>query len=166
MISTAPKVNLNPEFEKLISPLPDLLLRLLDLPAVPMSKLPPPGQIPKSGIYWLTEGDRSIYVGRSRRIRERLMEHTRPSSGHNQASFAFRLARRAMNCPDASYTSAGSRSDLLTRPDFLAAFNLAKDRIRAMQVRFVEEKDPVRQCLLEVYVAISVRAEHNDFDSH
>lgn len=35
-----------------------------------------------------------------------------------------------------------------------------------MDVRFVGEEHPVRQCLLEVYVATAVKARYNDFDCH
>ena len=49
---------------------------------------------------------------------------------------------------------------------FLAAFDAAKARIRAMELRYVEETDPVRQMLLEVYVAVVLKTPHNDFDNH
>jgi hypothetical protein len=45
-------------------------------------------------------------------------------------------------------------------------FKAAKVRIRAMQVRFVEESDPIRQMLLEVYVAVVHGTPYNDFDNH
>jgi hypothetical protein len=35
-----------------------------------------------------------------------------------------------------------------------------------MSVRFVEETDPIRQCLLEVYVAVVLNARYNDFDTY
>ena len=133
---------------------------------VTIATLPPVGTMPKSGIYWLSEGSASIYVGRSRRIRERLQEHVRPSSGHNQASFAFLLAREMTGRLDATYKAVGSRASLLTEVPFGAAFSQAKERIRRMDLRFVEETHPVCQCLLEVYVATVVKARYNDFDSH
>ena len=49
---------------------------------------------------------------------------------------------------------------------FAAAFKSAKERIRSMNVRFVEENDSVGQYLLEVYVAIVLGTPHNDFDNH
>jgi hypothetical protein len=41
-----------------------------------------------------------------------------------------------------------------------------KARLRQMSVRFVEEADATRQCLLEVYVAVVLEARYNDFDNH
>lgn len=133
---------------------------------VQMHDLRSVSDMPKSGIYWLSERGDSIYVGRSRRIRQRLQEHIRPSSDHNQASLAFLLAREKTGRLDATYRTADSRASLLKEPSFLAEFKLAKNRIGEMDVRFVEETHPVRQCLLEVYVATVVKARYNDFDSH
>ena len=42
--------------------------------------------IPQRGIY---ENDAPVYVGRSKRMRKRLLEHSRPSSMHNSATFAL-----------------------------------------------------------------------------
>ena len=42
----------------------------------------------------------------------------------------------------------------------------AKSRLRRMSVRWVEETDAVRQCLLEVYIAVVLGAVYNDFDNH
>jgi hypothetical protein len=46
------------------------------------------------------------------------------------------------------------------------AYELAKVRIRKMQVRYVEESDPLCQALLEIYLAIAAHARYNDFDTH
>jgi len=35
-----------------------------------------------------------------------------------------------------------------------------------MDVRFIEEENPIKQALLEIYVAFEVKAEYNDFDTH
>ncbi len=157
---------INPDFAAMIEKLQPSLERVMAMVPVTIATLPPVGTMPKSGIYWLSEGSASIYVGRSRRIRERLQEHVRPSSGHNQASFAFLLAREMTGRLDATYKAVGSRANLLTEVPFGAAFSQAKERIRRMDLRFVEETHPVCQCLLEVYVATVVKARYNDFDSH
>jgi hypothetical protein len=159
-------VLINPDFAAMIEKLQPSLERVMAMVPVTIATLPPVGTMPKSGIYWLSEGSASIYVGRSRRIRERLQEHVRPSSGHNQASFAFLLAREMTGRLDATYKAVGSRANLLTEVPFGAAFSQAKERIRRMDLRFVEETHPVCQCLLEVYVATVVKARYNDFDSH
>jgi hypothetical protein len=35
-----------------------------------------------------------------------------------------------------------------------------------MDIRFIEESDPVRQALLEIYVASALQTPFNDFDNH
>jgi hypothetical protein len=49
---------------------------------------------------------------------------------------------------------------------FRSAFQTAKQSISAMTVRYVEERDPLKQALLEMYVAIVLQTPHNDFDNH
>jgi hypothetical protein len=157
---------IHPDFQALLDPLPAACERLREMAPVTIATLPPKSQMPASGIYWLTEGGASIYVGRSRRIRDRLKDHVRPSSDHNKASFAFRLAREMTGNLVPTYRPNGSRSKLQENPQFAEAFAAAKERIRNMHVRFVGEDHSVRQCLLEVYVATAVGARYNDFDSH
>jgi len=35
-----------------------------------------------------------------------------------------------------------------------------------MVVRWVQESDPVKQALLEIYVAVVLQTPYNDFDTH
>ncbi len=49
---------------------------------------------------------------------------------------------------------------------FRMTFDNAKKRIKQMDLRYVEEDDPLRQCLLEIYVAVIAKTEFNDFDTH
>jgi len=55
---------------------------------------------------------------------------------------------------------------LMRDPDFKAAFSASKARIRAMDYRFVEELDPMRQALLEIYCAAALETPYNDFRTH
>jgi len=83
------------------------------------------------------------------------------------AAFAFRLARHATGRLVPSYKKGdGSRDALMNDLNFVKAFSEAKARICDMELRYVEESDPVRQTLLEVYVAVVLQAKHNDFDNH
>ena len=125
-----------------------------------------PKDLPKAGIYLFTEADRHLYVGRTNSICKRLQQHCRPSSAHNSAPFAFRLAREARGVPKATYKIEGSRAHLVLDPDFSAAFTGSKTRLCAMQIRVVEESNPLRQALLEMYVALSLETPYNDFDNH
>lgn len=122
--------------------------------------------MPKCGVYLFSENGTSMYVGRSNRMRQRVRNHGNPSATHRQAAFAIKLARHATGKLKATYKTEGSVPQLMTEPEFAAAFTAAKARISAMQARFVEEADPVRQCLLEVYVAMALGTPYNDFDNH
>lgn len=122
--------------------------------------------VPERGIYLLTEGDRHLYVGRSDSIRQRLRGHCAVSATHHKAAFAFRLAREACGVPKASYRPEGSRAHLMTQEHFQAAFEAQKARLREMDIRVVEEVDPNRQALLEMYVSIALGTPYNDFANH
>lgn len=142
--------NLHPTFERLIQMAP---VKLHALPKV----------VPASGIYLFSEGAKHLYIGRSRKIRNRLKLHIGAPEG---ASFAFKLARETSGRLKATYTPDGSRAHLMTLPEFSNAFEEAKQRIRKMDVRFVEEADCNRQALLEIYATISLGTPYNDFETH
>lgn len=144
---------LHPSFRQLLAMRPSRPLAL-------------PPDAPQAGIYLLSEGKRHLYVGRSNRIRKRLSNHCRPSATYKMAAFAFRLAREATGQLKATYKPEGSRADLMKDPSFVRAFEAAKARIREMDARFVPEADPVRQAILEVYVAVALGTPYNDFDTH
>jgi hypothetical protein len=125
-----------------------------------------PRKMPERGIYLFSDGDKHLYVGRTNRIRRRLAGHCRPSSTHFSATFAFRIAREETGRVKASYSSVGSRAELVTDSVFGPAFVRAKARLADLDLRFVEEVDPVRQALLEIYVAVVLKTPYNDFDNH
>lgn len=122
---------------------------------------------PTRGVYLFSEADQHLYVGRTNHMQRRYGLHSRPSAQHNQAVFAFKLARLETGNLKAAYKSGpGSRKSLAADPDFKEAFSRAKQRVKAMEFRWVAEADPVRQCLLEVYVALVLETPFNDFDNH
>lgn len=146
--------NLHPKFEALMAqaPVTNAILR---------------PDFKGSGIYMFSEGGNSLYVGRTRDVRKRYGQHTRRSSGHNGAPFAFKLARQTTGFLKSDYRPGEtSRTGLLLKPEFASAFADAIERIRCMEFRFVEEADPTRQCLLEVYVSVVCGSPYNDFDTH
>ena len=145
--------SLQPSFEALLQSAPFTFCSL-------------PKNLPKAGVYLFTEGDNHLYVGRTNGLRKRLQQHCRPGSAHNSAPFAFRLAREARNVMKATYKTEGSRAQLIKEAAFAEAFTAAKGRLRAMHVRVVEESNPLRQALLEMYVAVVLEAPYNDFDNH
>jgi len=66
----------------------------------------------------------------------------------------------------ASYQPEGSRASLVADPGFAKAFSEAKARVRSMELRFVEEPDPLCQALLEIYAAVVLQTPYNDFATH
>lgn len=125
-----------------------------------------PRGVPDRCIYLLPEGDRRLYVGRTRKFRKRMQQHSRPGAQHNQAVFAFKIAREVTGNTVASYRIDGSRSSLMNDKEVLDAFDVSKKRIRQMSLRFVQGTDATRQALLEMYVAIALETPYNDFDTH
>jgi len=141
--------SLHPSFEKLLSMSP---VRVCDLPKA----------MPTHGIYLFSEGDKHWYVGRTNRLPKRLAEHCRKSSSHNSAPFAFLLAREDTE----KHQIKGQRKQLEAHEIFGPAFVAAKNRVSNMDVRYVEEPNPLRQALLEMYVAIALETKYNSFENH
>lgn len=155
---------MNQHFAEVVESLDPSFCRLMAMdPVIPVSL---PKRMPKEGVYLFSEDREHLYVGRSRGIRGRIARHSRPGATHRMAAFAFRIAREATGNLNASYKKEGSRSELMQDPTFSFAFDQAKARIREMDVRFVEEVDPVRQALLEIYVAVSLQTPYNNFNTH
>lgn len=156
---------MDPRFASVIDSLHESFERLIAMAPVSFERLP--RIMPSQGVYLFSEHDRHLYAGRSNRLRNRFGQHCRSSSQHNQAVFAFRLAREATGRLVPAYVpGAGSRASLPLDEVFNAAFMQAKLRVRAMDLRFVEETDQTRQALLELYCAITLQCPYNDFNTH
>ena len=155
---------MNPTFRAHVEALHPSFERLVAM--APLTAATLPGAMPARGVYLFSKGAAHFYVGRTNRLRSRLLEHGRPASGHNTAPFAFLLAREVTAKRAATYRPSGSRRELAADPVFAGAFAAAKRRVRAMEIRFVEEADPMRQALLEMYVALALGTPYNDFDNH
>lgn len=155
---------MHPEFHRHIEALHPALEALLRCEPFVFGKLP--RQLPKAGVYLFSEAGRHLYVGRTNVLRKRLQQHCRDGSTHNSAPFAFRLAREQCNVLKATYKTQGSRAQLSRDETFSCAFSAAKTRLKNMQIRVVEEAEPTRQALLEMYVAVSLGTPYNDFENH
>jgi hypothetical protein len=137
------------------------------LAMAPLSYGALPRDMPKSGVYLFTEAGHHLYVGRSNSLRGRYGRHCRRGATHRQAAFAFQLAREITGKTAASYRPGGdSRAGLMLDPAFAQAFAAAKERIRKMEYRYVEEADQNRQALLEIYCAVVLQTPYNDFGTH
>lgn len=150
------------QFDKIIENMPLLLDRLLDTALFTRANL---RGVPERGIYVFYEEEAPIYVGRSNRLRQRLLEHGRPSSRHNSATFAFNLAIEAAD--DKGINIEGkTRTELEHGTSFANLHAEQKKRVAAMQVRVIKLIDPIEQTLFEVYTALALRTAYNDFDTH
>jgi hypothetical protein len=155
---------MNLKFAKLVESLEPAFQRLVQMTPVSAARLP--RVMPSRGIYLFSEGERHLYVGRTDNIRRRIGNHCRASSGHNQATFAFRMARTETGLLRAAYTTSGSRGHMAKDQVFGPVFVASKQRVRALDLRFVEETDPTRQALLEIYAATVLETPFNDFANH
>lgn len=149
------------EFDDIISEMPGLFLklqktRLLFRPDLYM--------VPQAGVYVLHENNKPIYVGRSNRLKQRLQEHSRPSSTHNSAPFAFNLAKE--EAEKKGFNLNKSRNELETQPDFKALFSASKQRVSQMRIQTIEIENQVTQTIFEVYAALAMETPYNDFNTH
>ncbi len=151
-------------FASYVDTLHPLFEKLVGMTPVKIEDLRKP--LPDKCVYLFSEKGTHLYVGRTNHFRQRMRQHSIDAAQHNQAVFAFRLARTETGKIIATYSQTGSRTALLADPQFAEAFLRAKARIRTMELRYVEETDPLRQALLEIYVAVVLRTPHNDFETH
>ena len=155
---------MSPELKQKIEVIERVVSSIPGLPTYTCGSLPK--EAASHGIYVLSEGPVIQYIGRDNDIRKRVQQHSRPSSKGNAAPFAFRLAKQALNLGRATYAKKGSRAEIEKTADFKKAFSDAKTRIRAMDVRFVREDDTATQAIMEICIAVELKALHNDFDNH
>ena len=144
------------EFQKF----PDLLIELENSQAYERHQIP---RTLNRGIYVFYENGMPIYVGRSGRtgrFKTRIQEHSRRSSGHNTATFAFLIAKE--NYQQKNPGSIISREKLAETHEFV----VAKERIAKMQIKFIEIEDPVVQTLFEVYASLELETPYNEWGTH
>jgi hypothetical protein len=150
-------------FGELAARLPDLLDDLMACEPLGMDGSPLPNL---AGVYLFSQGPKALYIGQTRKLRQRMRNHRGATSTHNQASFAFLLARAMIVERDPAFDLDRPRAVLAADPVFAPVFAEARDAVRAMTLRFVKVDDPVLRTLLEVYAAVALDTEHNDFDTH
>ena len=151
-------------FRELVESLEPKFQSLISMPPVRFSSLP--SNLPERGIYLFSEGNEHLYIGRTNNLRKRLQNHCRLGGTHFTATFAFRIARETTGRTKATYTKAGSRSELCADPVFGPAFEASKRRVAEMDIRYVGEAGSTAQALLEIYAATVLRTKYNDFDNH
>jgi len=150
--------------------MPVLMRQLLQAPLLSRDNL---GDIPGQGIYVFYEKGKPLYVGRSRNLRTRILNHGRRSSSHFQATFAFLIAMKKAKRPGTKPRSAEpgkkpTRGDWEKHKAFSRLFAAAKERVAKMRVRVIQVSDPIEQTLLEVYAAdwLGTLGRYNLFETH
>lgn len=113
------------------------------------------------GVYVLYERDEPMYVGRSDKLPDRLLEHGRPSGDSETASFAFNIAKEQF-----PGNTSMSRNDLQSDERFQPLFDAAKERVRRMVVRVVAVENPIEQTILEVCAHMELNTPFNSFENH
>ncbi|MDD4137071.1 MAG: hypothetical protein PHT99_04140 [Methanoregula sp.] len=150
------------EFEDIVKKFPGWLDLLQKSPALSREQL---GTVPNQGIYvYYDKKNRPLYVGRSDRMKTRLLEHSRPGSGHTSATFAFILAKEKMKNPDLA--TKKSRTELQMDAEFSLQYDEAKKEISKMSVRVIEIKKPVEQALFEIYASLELATPYNAWENH
>lgn len=132
---------------------------------------PPPRE---HGVYLFTEAGRHLYVGRCglteraakkggghSNFRTRLAGHTRPSSGHNQATFAWRLAIEAVEGQFEGLPT--TRAELQLDSRFHHEFRRQKERVTAMEFRVVAIPDDFESYVFEPYAALMLDTPYNSW---
>jgi hypothetical protein len=156
---------LNAKFAAVVERLHPCFEQLMSLPPFTDGRLPK--VMPSSGVYLFSEAGEHLYAGRSNNLRQRYGQHCNPGSQHNQAVFAFKLAREATGQLEPAYRpGATSRLGLSQSEIFIQSFVDAKARIRRMEYRYVEQQDQTLQALLELYCAIALGCRFNDCNTH
>jgi len=118
----------------------------------------------KPGIYLLLKNNCPIYVGRTKNIRKRIHAHSRPSSTHFSASFAFILAK--IEAKKAGIRCDRSREELCNHPRFKRLFRKAREDVASMKIKFIEMENSELQAVFEVVAAVALKTPFNSFHTH
>jgi len=152
---------IDPHFLQYLETVHEKFLELVNSRPIDRYSLNSDEKIP--AVYLFSEGDLHLYVGRTNNLKQRLGNHCNPGSQHNQAVFAFKLARIATNNLEAIYVGDGTRKALSVEAGFAKAFSAAKLQVGKMHLRYVRVDDQLEQTLLEIYTAKVLQTPHNDF---
>lgn len=112
-----------------------------------------------SGCYVLIENTTSVYVGISRTVIQRLLQHIKGST-HFDASLAYRIAT-------VKYSHGLQRDAAMKDPVFLEEFERAKGYIATLNVAFIEIENDIELYLFEAYCALELdTSQWNTFRTH
>jgi len=111
------------------------------------------------GCYVFIDGDKPIYVGISRGVIKRLVQHLNFDS-HYSASLVYRMASD-------DYPHEMKRDQSMKDEQFKAVFFSAQERLRQMKVAFVEINNDLALYLFEVFASMKLDTDTwNTFRTH
>ncbi len=111
------------------------------------------------GCYVLSDENGPLYVGISRGVIQRLIQHVKGKT-HFDASFAYRIASE-------NYEHEMSRGDAMNHDEFKTYFSDAKNYISRMSVAFIEISNDLELYLFEVYCSMELDTSlWNTFRTH
>ena len=111
------------------------------------------------GCYVFIDAGKPVYVGISRGVIKRLVQHLNHDS-HYSASLVYRMASKA-------YSHEMKRDQAMKDDQFRAAFTGVQGGLRRMTVAFIEIKNDLELHLFEVYAAMKLdTGEWNTFRTH
>jgi hypothetical protein len=150
-------------FDRITGQMPSLLNQLTACEAKPAARH---SNIPAApGIYLFSEGPTPLYVGNTRNLRQRLRQDTGENSGENEAALAWRIALK--DAQKRKLAIKGTRKEIEADAAFAEVFRDARQRVAAMDVRFIEIDDAMTRTILEVYAAQALGTdEFNSFETH
>jgi excinuclease UvrABC nuclease subunit len=153
---------MNRQFLSYVNKLPKLIKKLKKSELINRTNL---SHVPKKGVYVFYSDGRPAYVGRSNDMKARIQKHSRPSSGHNSATFAFLLAKEKAD--ELGINTKMERKVLEKELSFQPLYYEAKIKVSNMPVRVVDIDDQVLQALFEVYASLELKTtKYNDFSTH
>jgi hypothetical protein len=100
-------------------------------------------------------------VGRSRKMKNRVMQHGR--NQHSSATFAAILTLERLGFPVATYNPKTSRKTLRRKHAYRTLFPKNLAQIRQMDVRLLAVEDDATQAMFELYAALALKTPYNSF---
>jgi hypothetical protein len=111
------------------------------------------------GCYVFVERDKPVYVGISRKVIKRLVQHIN-SASHYSASLVYRIAFE-------DFPHEMRRDQAMKDDTFRSVFFSAQNRLRQMSLAAVEVKNDLELYLFEVYAAMRLDTSvWNTFRTH
>lgn len=111
------------------------------------------------GCYVFVERTRPLYVGISRKVITRVIQHFRGRT-HYDASLAYAIAQRRLPTP-------GQRGQAMAQSEFRREFYEAQKYLKTLEVAFVDIENDLELHLFEVYAAMTLdTSELNTFRTH